>query len=163
MEQATKQPTVEIPKIQLDQLCGIDRRAFLPLSPPNSTLLTHSLGSPSVASEALIDDDPSEDWTRTTAEKDSWAHRERRRSSVWQKLDCYPSSKPAQSSQSGPRYGSILSLFTHGKDKDGRDVLHSGNGDSEERSAENDAHLEPHMSSKAPDWTRRGSILSMWT
>lgn len=163
MEQTTKQSSIESPKIQLDQPCGIDRRAFLPSSPPDSTLLTHSLGSPSVASESLIDDDPSEDWTRTTAEKDSWAHRERRRSSMWQKIDCYPSSKPAQSSNSGPRHGSILSLFTHGKDKDGRDVLHSGNGDPEERSAENDAHLEPHVPSEAPDRTRRGSILSMWT
>lgn len=161
MEQVTKKPTIENLSTQCDQPCGIDRRAFLPSSPPSSTLLTHSIGPPAVSSEALIDNKTSEDWTRTTAEKDSWAHRERRRSSVWQKLDS--SSKPAEPLKSSPRQGSILSLFVPGKDKDGRDVLHPGNGDSPEQSTETDAHLEPPLSSKVSDRTRCGSILSMWT
>jgi hypothetical protein len=78
MEQATTTPDVRSP--------GVDGRMFLPSSPPNSTLLTQPLGRHSLANfttEVFLDDDPSEDWTRTMAEKDSLVHSERRRSSVW--------------------------------------------------------------------------------
>lgn len=119
-----------------------------------------------------MDDDPTEDWTRTTAEKDSWAYRERRRSSMWQKIDSYPSTKPPEGpsrSRERERRGSVLSLFQHGKDKNGRDVLHSGDPpegwDREppmspaiERSPSvEDVKFRPHHRG------RRGSILSMFT
>ena len=123
--------------------------------------------------EVFIDDDPTEDWTRTTAEKDSWAHRERRRSSVWHKIDSYPSTKPPESSSPtrsrSERRGSILSLFKHGKDKNGRDVLHSGDADdwSRENAAAAAAAAAAQVETPQPDKEmprdRRGSILSMWT
>lgn len=124
--------------------------------------------------EVFIDDDPTEDWTRTTAEKDSWAHRERRRSSVWHKIDSYPSTKPPElspsRSRSGNRRGSILSLFKHGKDKDGRDVLNSGDAEDWNResaaaaaAATAAAEAESPQLDKTMPRDRRGSILSMWT
>lgn len=120
--------------------------------------------------EVFIDDDPSEDWTRTTAEKDSWAHRERRRSSMWHKIESYPSTKPAEiSDPSRPRdrRGSILSLFKHGKDKDGRDVLHSGDADDwhsnkAATATASSGEIERPSKDEIPR-DRRGSILSMWT
>lgn len=150
---------------------GVDGR----MSPP-PLLTAHTDTNPSgrlsvanSTNEVFIDDDPSEDWTRTTAEKDSWAHRERRRSSMWQKIDSYPSSKPLESSppRSRSRRGSILSLFKHGKDQDGRDVLHSDGP--EEYIARNGAaavvevERPPSADDKAIPSHRRGSILSMWT
>jgi uncharacterized membrane protein len=134
-------------------------------------VLTQPPGRLSLAdstNEVFLDDDPSEDWTRTTAEKDSWAHRERRRSSVWQKIDSYPSLRPVEvsPSQSRERHGSVLSLFHHGKDKNGRDVLHSGDGDPEEWSAGSGAEraeIERPPSNKPAPRERHGSILSIWT
>lgn len=119
-----------------------------------------------------MDDDPAEDWSRTTAEKDSWAHRERRRSSMWQKIDSYPAIKPLEGPSRSPvreRRGSILSLFQHGKDKKGRDVLHSGEGNPEEwdrepvaAAIERTPSVENGKDMGMPR-ERRGSILSMWT
>jgi hypothetical protein len=114
----------------------------------------------------FLDDDPSEDWTLTTAEKDSWAHRERRRLSVWQKIDCYPSINSAQPSPSHSRRSSILSLFTHGKDKDGHDVMYSGDGDPEDWGGESRVNRDQPQTNKSPCATplpaRPGSILSPW-
>jgi hypothetical protein len=124
------------------------------------------LSLPDFTNEVFLDDDPSEDWTRTTAEKDSWAYRERRRSSLWQKIDSYPSIKSAEPSQFRSRRGSILSLFTHGKDKDGHDVLYSGDGDPEDWDGKRSIHCDEPQKNKAPYATqlpaRPGSVLSPW-
>lgn len=47
---------------------------------------------PTNGSLPAIDEDKEhkQDWTITTDEKDSWAHKERRRSSVWGKLELVP-------------------------------------------------------------------------
>jgi len=150
MEQTATTPSVSSPKIQFREPYGVDGRR---LSVADAT------------NEVFIDDDPSEDWTRTTAEKDSWAHRERRRSSIWQKIDSYPSSKPAEPSSPDRRRGSILSLFKHGKDKKGRDVLHSGDTDewSTEVAEQRKVQEEEEEEAKQDRGVRRGSILSMWT
>lgn len=125
--------------------------------------LSTSSGRRSINSE----DEHEQDWTITTAEKDSWANRERRRSSVWNKIDSYPTIKPS-SSPTQERHGSILSLFQHGKNKHGKDVLHSGEnvehwgGDDLKRE---DALIVPtqkkgRSGSKVQE--RKGSVLSMW-
>src|SRR6187402_916974 len=75
-----------------------------------STASSRSTGS------RAIEDEHYQDWSTVTAEKDSWANRERRRSSLFHKIDSYP----------GP---STLSLWSGGKDKKGKDVLYSGDGD----------------------------------
>lgn len=153
---------------------GVRAYPLTPAPQPNPRVLTQPAGRlsiPESTNEVFLDDDPSEDWTRTTAEKDSWAHRERRRSSVWTKIDSYPSSRPAEEaspSRSRERRGSVLSLFQHSKDKNGRDVLHSGDGDPEDWSAGSgaeqaeQAELERTPSNKTPR-ERHGSILSIWT
>lgn len=138
MASSTIEQTVTTPTIRIS---GVGNRSLSGRMTPcvphsNRMLLTNSLGRlsiPDSTNEVFLDDDPSEDWTRTTAEKDSWAHQERRRSSMWQKIDNYPALySPESSSPSRSRRGSILGLFTHGKDKDGNDVLHSGDGDPED-------------------------------
>lgn len=57
------------------------------------------------------------------------------------------------------RHGSILSIWTQGKDKGGKTVIHSGE--------EHDGVIEPPVekveSPKLRGQERRGSILSMWT
>lgn len=131
IEQTTATPSIRISGVGSP---GIDGRTTTTTLYLNGILLTESLGRlslPNSTNEVFLDDDPSEDWTRTTAEKDSWAYRERRRSSMWQKIDSYPSLYSSESSPSRSRRGSILSIFTHGKDKDGNDVLNSGDGDLE--------------------------------
>ncbi|TVY22084.1 hypothetical protein LHYA1_G009219 [Lachnellula hyalina] len=109
-------------------------------------------------------EDEKHDWTQTTDEKDSWASRERRRSSVWNGLDAPGVSKKrtessTSSSAGTDRRGSILSLWSSGKDKDGKDVLHHD----DVVVVEDD--LAPVPAEKSPASrrdTRRGSILSMW-
>jgi len=172
MEQPQTTPSVQSPRIQFREPSfsysggpgplgvGVDGRR---LSISDAT------------NEVFIDDDPTEDWTRTTSEKDSWAHRERRRSSMWHKIESYPSTKPAVAPSTSPRRsgertrrGSILSLFKHGKDKDGRDVLHSGEADDWHNSSATavvaaPAEDEPSSPKDVMPRDRRGSILSMWT
>jgi len=141
-------------KFQASESSGVDGRR---LSLANFT------------NEPFLDEDPTEDWTRTTPEKESWAHRERRRSSVWHSIDPYPcikvgESSPPQASPSRPshspprsRRGSILSLFTHAKDKNDRDVLYSGDGHPEDWS---EAEVERVPANRRSPRERRGSILS---
>jgi hypothetical protein len=122
------------------------------------------------------DEDHYQDWTKTTDERDSWAARERRRSSVWQKIDAYPAAhgittitttttkKSPSNSMNEGRRGSILSMWTHGKDKLGHDVLHSGEAHDHDREVD---ELKPATSNEAPEikerTDRRGSILSMFS
>jgi hypothetical protein len=187
MEQPQTTPSVQSPRIQFQEPSfsfgsaegripvGVDGRKSLrpSLTLPLTSILTQTpagrLSLANSTNEVFIDDDPSEDWTRTTAEKDSWAHRERRRSSMWQKIDSYPSTKPLEPgspSRFRDRRGSILSLFRHGKDKDGRDVLHSDEPDEyTQDNATAAAAIErpPSVEDKPMRGDRRGSILSMWT
>ncbi len=105
------------------------------LSPPHHTKLTHIPGRVSTGgSLTAIHEDPEhkQDWTLTTDEKDSWANRERRRSSVWGKLELVPDTHKASTSPKQksfvaagqqPRRGSILSMWQGGKDKNGKDIL----------------------------------------
>lgn len=81
---------------------------------------------------------------------------------MWQEIDSYPSIKPSEPSPTRSRRGSILSLFTHGKDKNGRDVLYSGGGDPEDWNHESGADRD-HPSKKRPPRVRLGSILGMFT
>lgn len=119
----------------------------------------------------------------TTDPKDSWANRERRRSSVWSKVDDVDvTSYNAKrlSATGAPRRGSILSVWSAGKDKKGRDVLAH---DDHEGSDEDESAIAREESEKAesvngdPDLLkmmnrerrgtggsdRRGSILSLWS
>lgn len=162
----------------------------LPVNPPSTALLTgpgrlssvsasnvprlsSSSGRRSVnSSDPEDDDDHDQDWTVKTADKDTWAARERRRASLWNKIDSYPTIKPGSPSTSPKeRHGSILSLFQHGKDKDGRAVLHSGeNVEDWDRHAQVGKEkevlivpVEKTSRSGSRVQERHGSILSMWT
>jgi len=124
----------------------------------------------STRSEAIgsdSDEEHAQDWTIVTNDKDSWANRERRRSSVFRHHDAYPATVKAINSSSPPkeRQGSILSLWSHGKDKEGNDVLHSGepahkwdNGEIEDGE---EVNVE-RTASKSKAMDRRGSILSVF-
>jgi len=57
------------------------------------------------------------------------------------------------------RVGSILSIWSQGKDKDGKIVIHSG----EEHEGPIEVPLEKVDSPKMKGQERRGSVLSMWT
>jgi hypothetical protein len=124
-----------------------------------------------------------QDWSTTTADKDTWAARERRRSSIFHKIDAYPSIAPPKvastisptssdflstspSSQTHPeRRGSILSLWTHGHDADGHAVLHSddhGVWVEEVKEAKRLKDLEEEASATKEEAIQRGSILSLW-
>src|ERR1700709_1445654 len=96
-----------------------------------------------------------------TAEKDTWPNRELLRSSVWKKIDCYPAGALAPAS-AHERHGSILSLWSHGKDKNGRDVLHSGDGNVEDWGGEDLKRTTSGKSSGSRGQDRRGSFLSIW-
>lgn len=70
------------------------------------------------------------------------------------------------SSPPSERHGSILSLWTHGKDKDGKDALHSGepahkwgNGD---EVFDGEEVIVERRGSKSKVMDRRGSILSVF-
>ncbi|KUJ09214.1 uncharacterized protein LY89DRAFT_598339, partial [Mollisia scopiformis] len=99
-----------------------------------------------------------QDWNVTTSPKDSWANKERRRSTVWAQVDDVDvtANNPKRMSASGaPRRGSILSVWSTGKDKHGRhtlvgdpDILKMLNRDKRGSNAGSD---------------RRGSILSLWS
>ncbi|KAE9365139.1 hypothetical protein N431DRAFT_430658 [Stipitochalara longipes BDJ] len=131
---------------------------------------------PTNGSLSQIDEDREhkQDWTIVTDEKDSWANRERRRSSVWAKLELVPattvnaatavSSSPKKGSfgsQGAPRRGSILSMWAGGKDKNGKDILmHDDHSESEEENEE--AVGSPRSEEVVVERERRGSVLSMW-
>jgi hypothetical protein len=83
-------------------------------------------------------------------------------------MDSYPSlySVDNSPSQSHSRRGSILSLFTHGKDKDGHDVLFSGDGDpegwNEQGRSECDAAKAHNLPINEPSLVRQGATLTPW-
>jgi hypothetical protein len=107
-----------------------------------------------------------QDWTIVTDEKDSWANRERRRSSVWGKLELVPSStspkqKAFTTAGGAPRRGSILSMWQGGKDKNGKDILaHDDHDGSEDEGSESVGF--PREEEVVKERERRGSILSIW-
>ena len=111
------------------------------------------------------DEDPNhpehkQDWSVTTDPKDSWAAKERRRSSIFATA---PVVKIATSptSNSG-RKGSILSIWSSGKDKDGKPILH--HDDHEAEGAEEQKQEELLKEQEPEERTdRRGSILSLWS
>ncbi|KAE8454469.1 hypothetical protein EG329_000092 [Mollisiaceae sp. DMI_Dod_QoI] len=126
-----------------------------------------------------------QDWTVTTDPKDSWANRERRRSTVWAKVDDVDvtANNPKRASASGaPRRGSILSIWSTGKDKHGRDALvhddHEASDGEDESAIARDMDEKAESESGDPDLLkmlnrekrgsgagsdRRGSILSLWS
>ncbi|KAH8590789.1 hypothetical protein B0O99DRAFT_598815 [Bisporella sp. PMI_857] len=151
-----------------------------PISPPRVVFKEPNLAkrrgsvasSRSNASSTAIDDDHYEDWTTTTAEKDTWANRERRRSSIFAKIDdiqpvqAFKPSSPTSSGgleplARGERRGSILSLWTSGKDKDGRHVLHSDGEHVHKWDVEK--KREERGSKGSMERERHGSILSLFT
>ncbi|KAH8660894.1 hypothetical protein BGZ60DRAFT_414229 [Tricladium varicosporioides] len=135
----------------------------------------------SVASGHSTAEDHAQDWTITTDEKDTWAARERRRSSVWAKID--PNApKPAHLIDPEGRRGSILSIWKAGKDKNGRDILvHDDHEHVDEyalddtpsptsekldipgkrKMSRNSRMSSGSAGSRGQD--RRGSILAMWS
>jgi len=123
---------------------------------------------PTNGSLSAIDEDRehAQDWTVTTDEKDSWAHREKRKSSVWGKLELIPAAtsptkkKNFMTAGGQPRRGSILSMWEGGKDKDGRDILaHDDHSDDEEEESVGSPGSEELPTAERE---RRGSILSVW-
>ncbi|KAH6674764.1 hypothetical protein B0J14DRAFT_588087 [Halenospora varia] len=135
----------------------------------------------SVASGHSTAEDHAQDWTMTTDEKDTWATRERRRSSVWAKID--PNApKPAHMMDPEGRRGSVLSMWKAGKDKNGKDILFHDDQEHEDEYALDDApspisekHDVPGKrkmsrnsrlssgSTGSRGRERRGSILAMWS
>ncbi|TVY84496.1 hypothetical protein LSUE1_G002451 [Lachnellula suecica] len=123
----------------------------------------------STSSRTSDPEDEKHDWNVTTDEKDSWANRERRRSSVWNGLDAagvHKKRSDSNTSNSNPtseRRGSILSLWSSGKDKDGKHVLHHDDHDDVVIVEDGDAvEKEQTSPTLSPIENRRGSILSMW-
>jgi hypothetical protein len=109
-------------------------RTYTNISPSAGKTTTNDESvNPDLEDESAIDErEHRQDWTRTTDPKDTWAERERRRSSVWTKLEPVTSIGPKNrtsiisTSPKKERSGSILSLWTHGVDKSGKHVIHSG-------------------------------------
>jgi hypothetical protein len=104
-----------------------------------------------------------QDWNVITDPKDSWAVKERRRSSIFATA---PVVKIATSpTSSSGRQGSILSIWSSGKDKDGKSILHHDDhdveGEQELTVEEVLKAAEEHEPEERTD--RRGSILSLWS
>jgi hypothetical protein len=70
--------------------------------------------------EAESDEEHPQDWAIETDEKDSWANRERRRASIWSKTD---HNTPFAVVPFDGRRGSVLSIWSPGKDKNGKPIL----------------------------------------
>jgi hypothetical protein len=125
------------------------------------------------------DEDHAQDWSKETKDEESWANRERRRSSVWSKTD---HNTPFANTDNAGRRGSILSLWSAGKDKDGKHILKHDDHEvkNDDESAISDGLASPNGSrsgslsipgsrrgtndrsnSKGAD--RRPSILGMWS
>ncbi|KAF4627178.1 hypothetical protein G7Y89_g10976 [Cudoniella acicularis] len=68
-------------------------------------------------------EDHAQDWSLTTDEKDTWATRERRRSSVWSKIDTNAPTTHFNNLENDKRRGSVLSIWKSSKDSKGRDIL----------------------------------------
>jgi len=146
-----------------------DRR----LSTTSSTTSTENSGSSANHPHEVFE----QDWSTTTADHDTWAARERRRSNAFHKIDAYPTitQKPVTvGSPTSPsllsvspvreRRGSILSLWSAGKDSDGKAILHSDEHGEwvEEVKANEAAKLLEEISETKEEAKAKGSILSMW-
>jgi len=154
-----------------------DRISFAEPARPRQFSTAISSGSGSVLSE----EDPYEDWTKTTSEKDSWATRERRRSNKFAKIDSDMALQQYERSRSGRRASSALGIFSEGVDSNGNPIIKSDDHHEDfELPVEvdkevNKKFLSPSisiafsrpderrlsMSSENSD-KRRGSILSLW-
>ncbi|KAN0089198.1 hypothetical protein V8E51_019458 [Hyaloscypha variabilis] len=136
-------------------------------------------GSSSTSLSQIEEDrEHKQDWTIVTDEKDSWANRERRRSSVWAKLELVPAptvhsaaattsptnKKGSFGSQGAPRRGSILSMWQGGKDKNGKDILvHDDHSEGEDEDVVvGSPKSEEGEKVGVVERERRGSILSIW-
>jgi len=145
-----------------------DRR----LSSTSSTTSTENSGSTTNHPHEAFE----QDWSTITADHDTWAARERRRSNAFNKIDSYPTITQKASSVGsagsptspsflavnprGERRGSILSLWAAGTDSTGQAILHSDDhGDWVE---EVQANKLQDISETKEQAQKRGSILSMW-
>ena len=149
----------------------------------NPSPLSSGRFSTAVTSDSeAFEEDPFEDWTKTTHEKDSWANRERRRSNKFAKIDSDMALQQYERSRSGRRASSALGIFSQGIDKNGNAIVlsdHVNDHEDFELPVELDkdgkkllspsiaiAFARPDdrrlsMSSQNSD-KRRGSILSLW-
>lgn len=113
------------------------------------------------------DEEHPQDWTVETKEGDTWAARELRRKSIWAKTD---HNTPLADAPKEGRHGSILSLWSPGKDSDGNSILKHNDDESAI-----DDHPSPGLGSdkgglsipgsrRGTDHTqeRRPSILGLW-
>lgn len=126
-----------------------------------------------------MEEDHSEDWTKTTREKDSWATRERRRSNKFAVIDSDVAMQRYERSRSaaGRRASSALGIFSQGVDSEGNPIIKSDdthevfemplpNGKRSSNPSIAIAFARPDerrlsMSSQNSE-RRRGSILSLW-
>lgn len=170
-----KSPTIVTPMDSEER-----QRKMSNSSDENNRLRRLSTNS-SIPEDAIYDpNDPSDrghkqDWSKVTADKDTWAHQERRRMSGWSNTDV------ANYKHMEGRRGSVLSMWAPGKDKDGNDVLYhnddkdkSGSAIDDNRSesgrSQNGNSLMPgspkgsnsRRASSNQGSERRGSILSLW-
>ncbi|KAG0650245.1 hypothetical protein D0Z07_2926 [Hyphodiscus hymeniophilus] len=121
-----------------------------------------------------------EDWSKTTHEKDSWAHRERRRSNKFSTMDSDMAIQAHERSRSGRRASTALGIFSQGVDSNGNAIILSDDHHEEfelplETDKDGKKLLTPSMAIafSRPDERRlsmgsqnsekrRGSILSLW-
>lgn len=127
----------------------------------------------SIEEDPLAAHDPEhkQNWNVTTKPEESWAVKERRRSSMWSKAEM-PANLLSPKKTGGPRRGSVLSVWKSGKDKDGNDILvHDGSSEDEddEEAIKDDKSQDGVELTKTISGTgskgqdRRGSILSLWS
>jgi len=105
--------------------------------------------------EADSDEEHPQDWTIQTDEKDSWANRERRRSSIWSKTD---HNTPFAAVDHEGRRGSVLSIWSAGKDKKGRNILKHNDDTYKDGGDDNDYAISDGLPSPPPSETRKASI-----
>lgn len=103
--------------------------------------------------EADSDEEHPQDWTIKTDEKDSWANRERRRSSIWSKTD---HNTPFAAVDHQGRRGSVLSIWSTGKDKNGRPILK--HNDEKYKDGGDDVEYAISDGLPSPSGSRKGSI-----
>ena len=130
----------------------------------------------SIPEGVVLDPQEKQNWNKTTADRDTWAHQERRRLSGWSNTDV------ATFKHREGRRGSVFSMWAPGKDKDGNDILmhddHNDRADARSESGRSDGGAASYgqtlmpgspkenairrasNNSDRPD--RRGSVLSLW-
>jgi len=127
MSPASASPASTSPAISPGTNISVPKISFHEPSEPRR-FSQNSQGSAAI--EEDDDEDHAQDWSVQVPDEETWAVKERRRSSVWNKVTPgYPTVKPKSptgSFSSEEKRGSILSIWSHGKDAKGNDVLHSG-------------------------------------